>query len=348
MTNRQLFGIRMALILLGLVVAFFVGYKIFSTPAEESIPMLIQENAPLPAMDENEKEDSQRASNVSYRALLEREYAAPALAQGEVIATTSTYTKRAVTYQSDDLTISGVLYIPTQAPPENGYPVLITNHGYIDPAVYTTGRGLKREQEYFASRGYVVLHPDYRNHAGSTKTGGADPIADRLGYITDIIHSVSALKNSSLPIDKNNVTLLGHSMGGGASLSAAIIKPDVANRVVLYAPVTVNYLDSYLRYQKDDPERASKVITLYGSPEQNPKFWEGLNGEPYLDRVTVPVQIYHGTSDADVPYSWSTDTLNLLKEKGKNAELITYEGEGHEFSFAWTQFMQGVEKFSQE
>jgi hypothetical protein len=27
---------------------------------------------------------------------------------------------------------------------------VILNHGYIDPAIYTNGRGLKREQDYLA------------------------------------------------------------------------------------------------------------------------------------------------------------------------------------------------------
>jgi uncharacterized protein len=47
------------------------------------------------------------------------------------------------------------------------YPLVILNHGYIDPAVYTLGRGLKREQDFLARNGFAVLHTDYRNHAFS-------------------------------------------------------------------------------------------------------------------------------------------------------------------------------------
>lgn len=290
---------------------------------------------------------SPTTSRVSFRYLLERSYAAPGLTVGELLATTETYKKYKATYQSDNLTISGILYLPTTIKPDTGYPVLVTNHGYIDVGVYTTGRGLKREQEYFANRGYIVFHPDYRNHAQSSKTSN-NPIEDRLGYIVDIIHAVESLRNSSLPIDRNNITLLGHSMGGGATLAGAVIQKNIANRIALYAPVTLNYLDSYNRYQKDDPKRAERIRATYGTPEENKGFWEGLNGEPYVDRIAIPIQIYHGTNDADVPYDWSLHTLEILREKNKTAELITYEGEGHEFSFAWHQFMDSVERFTKK
>lgn len=284
------------------------------------------------------------SSNISFGALTNREYGTPAVNVGEVIATTKEYKKHAATYKSDDLTISGVLYIPNAPAPAEGYPVFITNHGHIDTTAYTTGRGLKREQEYFASRGYVVFHPDYRNHAGSSKTED-DPIQDRLGYIIDIIHAVEALKSSDLPINENNITLLGHSMGGGATLAAALVKPDIAKRIVLYAPVTVNSVDSYKRWQSRDLKQVQKIKEKYGLPEENPQFWEGLNGEPYYERLGAPVQIYHGTRDQDVPYDWALKIRNDLQNNGKQVELITYDGEGHEFSFAWTHFMESVEAF---
>ena len=79
----------------------------------------------------------------------------------EVLASNSAYTRYRISYNSNGLSISGIMNIPTGDWP---YPLVILNHGYIDPAVYTVGRGLKREQDYLARNGYVVLHTDYRNH----------------------------------------------------------------------------------------------------------------------------------------------------------------------------------------
>ena len=46
------------------------------------------------------------------------------------------------------------------------HPAVVLAHGYIDPAVYVSGQGMRREQDWLARAGYVVLHVDYRNHAG--------------------------------------------------------------------------------------------------------------------------------------------------------------------------------------
>ena len=59
-------------------------------------------------------------------------------------------------------------------------------HGYIDPAYYVRGQGMTRERGYLATRGYIALHVDYRNHAESDRRPGL-PSRMRLGYSADVI-----------------------------------------------------------------------------------------------------------------------------------------------------------------
>ena len=54
------------------------------------------------------------------------------------IGSTSAYTRHAITYESGDLTISGIMNKPRGKGP---FPVVVLAHGYIDPAVYVTGQG---------------------------------------------------------------------------------------------------------------------------------------------------------------------------------------------------------------
>src|SRR3989338_1908776 len=82
-----------------------------------------------------------------------QEFMGSDLTIGSVLAQTNTYTRYYMTYKSGGLTISGIINIPHGDGP---FPVLFLNHGFIDPAVYTNGRGLKREQDYLAQRGYIV------------------------------------------------------------------------------------------------------------------------------------------------------------------------------------------------
>lgn len=118
------------------------------------------------------------------------------------------YTYHSVTYRSGELTISGTMSLPEG---EGPFPVLILNHGYIDASVYTSGRGLRREQDYLARQGFLVIHPDYRNHAQSSRVD-EDELENRLGYVEDVISAVVAVRASSLPYFEGNIGMLGHSI----------------------------------------------------------------------------------------------------------------------------------------
>ena len=162
------------------------------TPATSAVPSASE----APATEEPEPEEPEpeepedtatpRSRPVSLPALFEREYDGRGLRLRGVTARTDAYTSHTVTYRSGDLTISGKLNVPNGRGP---FPALVLAHGYIDPAYYVNGQGLMREQDWLARAGYVVLHTDYRNHAGSSN----DPRAERrmrLGYTVDTINAV--------------------------------------------------------------------------------------------------------------------------------------------------------------
>ena len=48
--------------------------------------------------------------------------------------------------------------------------------------------------------------------------------------------------------------------------------------------------------------------------------------------ITAPVQLHHGTADADVPLAFSQTLLQELQAAGKSAELFTYPGDNHNIS----------------
>ena len=75
---------------------------------------------------------------VSIEALAQQAYDGRNLQIGEVLDANDAYTRYFVTYASGDLTISGIMNIPVGAEP---FPTLVLAHGYIDPAIYTNGRG---------------------------------------------------------------------------------------------------------------------------------------------------------------------------------------------------------------
>jgi dipeptidyl aminopeptidase/acylaminoacyl peptidase len=281
----------------------------------------------------------------SLAALMQKEYDGHGFSVQQVLFSDQYYTCYQIAYKGDGLTISGVMNLPKGKGP---FPVLILNHGYINPKYYTLGRGLKREQDYLAKQGYIVIHPDYRNHAFSDKDPD-DTAGFRLGYVVDAINCIMAVKRSDKKyFDKDRIGLLGHSMGGGVVLNVLVAKPELAKAAVLFAPLSADYRDNFRHWlwrRKRNPEVAEKIISRYGSPESNPEFWDGLSAINYFENVKTPVMIHHGTADKSVPVEWSDRTAAALSAEGKSVVYYKYPGGRHEFTVFWPRVMRRTAEF---
>ena len=310
-----------------------------------SQPVLLQPRAAGAVRGEGsgpEQEGGPVANALSIPNLMERPLEGSGFTLGRVLAETASYTRHYITYKSGNLTISGIMNIPKGEAP---FPLLILNHGYIDTSVYTNGRGLRREQDYFASRGFAVLHPDYRCHAQSD-CAEMDDLERRFGYVRDVMNAVDAVRKANLPgVDARRVGMLGHSMGGGVTINALVAKPDLIAAAMLYAPVSADAQENFARWTERRPAEAQKVIATYGTPDANPMFWDDYSAKNFLSHITAPVQIHHGTADDSVPLAWSEDLQRDLLALGKQSELFTYPGEPHEFAAAWGTVMQRTEAF---
>jgi len=120
---------------------------------------------------------------------------------------------------ANDITMSALLYVPKGVTAENPAPGILAIHGYINSRETQDGFAIE-----FARRGYVVLAIDQTGH------GYSDPPAfenffggpDGLRYLRSLDI-----------VDKDNVGLEGHSMGGWASIFAAKEFPDGYKAVVM-------------------------------------------------------------------------------------------------------------------
>ncbi|MGH8893863.1 MAG: alpha/beta hydrolase family protein [Actinomycetes bacterium] len=313
-----------------------------SPPPSATSPTPTQPSSPPPSPSETASPPAVN-SPVSLPALMAKQYDGRGLRLGRVLARTSDYTRRAASYRSGDLRISGIINVPDGNGP---FPVLVLLHGYIDPGFYVTGQGLMREQDYLARRGYVVLHVDYRNHAGSDD----DPVAERrlrLGYTEDVINAVLAVKRSRLPfLDGERVGLLGRSMGGGVTYNTLVAQPGLVDAAVVFAPVSSRTADNFDRWIRNDrSELAAQIIARYGAPEDSPAFWREVSPRTYFGRVTEPLLIHHGTADESCPIRWTYATYDALQRAGKDGRLFVYDGEHHAFGPQWPLSMRRTVHF---
>ncbi|MEU9171295.1 prolyl oligopeptidase family serine peptidase [Streptomyces sp. NPDC048420] len=277
------------------------------------------------------------ADPVSLPALIQRDHKGSGLKLGKVLTRTSAYTSHEVTYESNGLTVSGLMNIPEGKGP---FPALVLAHGYIDPAIYTTGRGLTREQDLLARNGYVVLHTDYRNHARSDKDPDND-VGLRLGYTEDVIGAALALRSSGRPeIDTARLGLLGRSMGGGVVYNTLVVAPGLFDAAVAYAPVSAHPEENIDQFQRPEGDPlVAEIESEHGTPEQNPRFWREVSPVTYAGRVTEPLLIHHGTADTTCPIRWTRHAVAAFEKAGKDVELRTYRGEGHTFYSQWARSM---------
>ena len=262
-----------------------------------------------------------------------------------LLADHGAYRRYIITYRGDGLTISGVMNVPDGKGP---FPVLVLNHGYIDPDSYAPGQGMAREHDYLARHGYVVLHTDYRGHASSDNDKNVD-YELRLPYAVDTINAVKAVKSSKLPfLDKDRVGWLGRSMGGGVTLTALVSQPGLVDAAVIYASVSSLAADNWKQFYRPSEDRARtnrRIARTYGLPDESPEFWRAASSRPYFDRVTEPLLVHHGIQDDTCPIRWSEATVEALKAAGKDVTFVKYRGEGHRFDRQWQRSIERTVDF---
>jgi dipeptidyl aminopeptidase/acylaminoacyl peptidase len=280
-------------------------------------------------------------SPVSLPALMRAEIAGGRVRTLGETGSTDAYRRWEISYPSGDLTITGILLRPRGRGP---FPGLVFAHGHIEPSIYLTGQGLRREQDRMARAGYVVLHTDYRGHAGSDPATELS-VETRLGYARDTISAVLALQR--LPyVDPDRTALLGRSMGGGIVLDALVARPGLVRAAVLFSSVSSDFLDNLDRWTVPErPDVAQRLFDRFGSPQERPEFYDALSPRTYFDRVTEPVLLHHGTSDDSCPLPWARATQRALTRAGADSTLRVYDGEEHEFGPQWELAMRRTVSF---
>ena len=241
-------------------------------------------------------------------------------------------------YLSEGLKIYALLTIPEGEEPAGGWPAIVFNHGYIPPDVYRTTERYIAYVDEIAKAGYIVFRIDYRGHDASD--GEAAGAYGNPGYEVDVLNAVASIKRFP-EANPDKIGMWGHSLGGYLTLRAMVISPDIKAGVI-WAGVVGSYTDMLYNWRRTGPFTPSPSSTgrgwrsawiqLYGTPEDNPEFWNAVSANSYLSDLSAPLQLHHGTADEDVPLEFSIRLAEQARAVGKIADLYTYEGDNHNIS----------------
>jgi fermentation-respiration switch protein FrsA (DUF1100 family) len=264
----------------------------------------------------------------------------------------SNYKRYYAYYLSEGLKIYGLLTIPNGEPPQNGWPAIVFNHGYIPPEVYRTTERYIAYVDWLARSQYVVFRIDYRGHdrsEGEARGAYGDP-----GYVTDVLNAVSSLQQYP-NINPDKIGMWGHSLGGYLTLRAMVVSPDIQAGVI-WAGVVASYPDLITKWRRPSsapqPTRPSfsrswrqEWTETYGSPEENPAFWDAVSSNTYVAEISGPLQLHHGTADTDVPLEFSQLLYQEIQDVNGMVELYTYEGDNHNLSNYFSSAMTRTIEF---
>jgi len=276
----------------------------------------------------------------------ERSYPGSEITIEETLQPGSNYSRYRVSYLSEGLKIYALLTVPNGEKPATGWPVILFNHGFIPPDVYRTTERYVAYVDWLARNGYIVLRSDYRGHDQSEgEARGAYGAPD---YTVDVMNAVSSLQ--AFPdADLNRIGMWGHSMGGYITLRSMVIT-DTIKAGVIWAGVVGPYPNLFQRpTATPTPEGATpeptttatpsfnrrwraELVALYGSPQENPDFWNSISSPTFVGDISGPIQLHHGTADASVPLAASEYLYQAMQEADQAAELYTYEGDNHNLS----------------
>jgi uncharacterized protein len=265
--------------------------------------------------------------------LRQRNYPGSKITIEKKVASTDEFDQFITSYQSEGLKISSLLTVPKGQKPQDGWPVIVWNHGFTDPKIY----GKQNDDQIgkiFAPHGYIVFQPSYRGHAGSD----GEPGNNNSGYLIDDLNAISSIKQYP-DANGQKIGVCGHSMGAIITLGDLVVSKDI-KAGVLWSAGYVRIIDQVKQVQQlhkegkmpDDNKDwilLQQLINEHNTPEKNPEFWNSLDPLSYLQDINIPVQIDIGDSDHIAKPRLSQELYQTLKGMNKDVEINILSGAGH-------------------
>ncbi len=244
---------------------------------------------------------------------------------GEAIQAADLPKSQLITYKSfDGRLISAFVWIPHNIERDGKAPVVVTPHG--GPTSQTTDV-FNGRNELLASRGFIVISPNYRGSTGYGAEFQQANVKDLGGAdLKDVIAGVDFLKATGFA-DPSRVGIWGGSYGGFLTLMAVGKYPQVFSAAVDEYGI-LNWLTML---EHEDPALQEIEKSLLGDPIRERAIYEASSPLKYIQNETAPLLVLQGDNDVRVPKEQAEQVVRILKDAGRNVDAIYYPDEGHGF-----------------
>lgn len=204
------------------------------------------------------------------------------------------------------------------------------------------------ESQFLASRGYVVLRPEFR---GSTGYGFQH---FRAGWkqwglaMQDDLADAARWAIAEGLVDPQRICIAGASYGGYAAMMGLVKDGDLFRCGINWVGVTD--LDLLFTANWTDVTESARRFTLavtLGDPKKDAQQLQETSPVNLTDKIRGPVLLAYGAADLRVPIAHGRKFRNKLAETNKDVEWVVYAEEGH----GWVKlenrvdFWTRVEKF---
>jgi dipeptidyl aminopeptidase/acylaminoacyl peptidase len=227
-----------------------------------------------------------------------------------------------ITYPGlDGVPVPALLFLPSVPRPA---PAVLLVHGGPDWLFEMTWYPL---MAHMASRGWIVLAPNYRGSTGYGREWQAASRFDFGGVDTDDVTAGALYLVREGLADALRIGITGRSHGGYLTASAMTRYPE------LWAAgsAVVPFLNWFTNHEDIRPDLKHWDIENFGDPVNNHDLWLERSPSFFLDRIRAPLQIICGGSDVRCPVRDSIEAYDTLRKLGREVDFMLYQDEGHNF-----------------
>lgn len=172
--------------------------------------------------------------------------------------------------------------------------------------------------QYFASRGYIVMQPQYRGSQGWGRElwlAGDNEWGQKMQDDKD---DGAAWMVSQGWVDADKIAIHGYSYGGFAAIAASV-RPNSPYQCAVAGAGVANLAKLANVWGENRIQRIFQGDTVSGmDPQKN------------TDKGNIPILLYHGDYDVRVPIFHSRDFFNKVKKVEPESEFIVLKKMGHQ------------------